>query len=103
VTQSQVQLSDAERQLLIDVEKAVQEYEVSKRLVQDLRNDVIPDATQVRDSAKRLWQGGDTSLLNFLQAQLDYNDVVKQYVDTAIRHRQSMLDLNTAVGRRILP
>jgi outer membrane protein, heavy metal efflux system len=103
VTQSQVQLSDAERQLMIDVEKAVQEYEVSQRLVKDLRNDVIPDATQVRDAAKRLWQGGETSLLNFLQAQLDYNDVVKQYVDTAVRHRQSMLDLNTAVGRRILP
>ena len=47
--------------------------------------------------------GGETSLLNFLQAQLDYNDVVKQYLDTAIRHRQSMLSLNTTVGRRILP
>ena len=48
-------------------------------------------------------RGGETSLLNYLQAQLDYNDVVKQYVDTAIRHRQSMLSLNTTVGRRILP
>ena len=47
--------------------------------------------------------GGETSLLNYLQAQLDYNDVVKQYVDTAVRHRQSMLSLNTTVGRRILP
>jgi cobalt-zinc-cadmium efflux system outer membrane protein len=103
VNQSQVQLSDAERQLLIDVEKAVQEYQVTKRLVEELRTDVIPDAAQVRDAAQRLWQGGETSLLNFLQAQLDYNDVVKQYVDTAVRHRQSMLDLNTAVGRRILP
>jgi cobalt-zinc-cadmium efflux system outer membrane protein len=103
VTQSQVQLSEAERQLMIDVEKAVQEYEVSQRLVEDLRKDVIPDARYVRDAAQRLWQGGETSLLNFLQAQLDYNDVVKQYVDTAIRHRQSMLSLNTTVGRRILP
>jgi cobalt-zinc-cadmium efflux system outer membrane protein len=103
VTQSQVQLSEAERQLMIDVEKAVQEYEVSQRLVDELRHDVIPDATQVRDAAFRLYRGGETSLLNYLQAQLDYNDVVKQYLDTAVRHRQSMLDLNTAVGRRILP
>ena len=35
VTQSQVQLSDVERQILMDVEKAVQEYEVSKGLVQE--------------------------------------------------------------------
>jgi len=103
VTQSEVQLSDNERQLLIDVETAAQEYEVSRALVEELRDHVIPDATKVRDAAFRLWQGGETSMLNYLQAQLDYNDVVKQYVDTAVRHRQSMLSLNTTVGRRILP
>ena len=103
VTQTQVQLSDSERQLLIDVETAVQEYDVSRRLVEELRDHVIPDALQVRDAAFRLWTEGETSLLNYLQAQLDYNDVVKQYLDTAIRHRQSMLSLNTTVGRRILP
>ncbi|MFI5459595.1 MAG: TolC family protein, partial [Isosphaerales bacterium] len=103
VTQSEVQLSESERQLLIDVEKAVQEYEVSRGLVEELRDHVIPDAYQVREAALRLWKGGETSMLNYLQAQLDYNDVVKQYVDTAVRHRQSMLSLNTTVGRRILP
>jgi len=103
VTQSEVQLSNNERQLLIDVETAVQEYEVSRALVEELRDHVIPDARRVRDAAFRLWQGGETSMLNYLQAQLDYNDVAKQYVDTAVRHRQSMLSLNTTVGRRILP
>jgi len=103
VTQSEVQLSETERQLVIDVEKAVQEYEVSRGLVEELRDHVIPDAFQVREAAFRLWKGGETSMLNYLQAQLDYNDVVKQYVDTAVRHRQSMLSLNTTVGRRILP
>jgi cobalt-zinc-cadmium efflux system outer membrane protein len=103
VGQSQLQLSDAERQVLIDVEKAVQEYDVSRRLVEELRDQVEPDARRVRDAAFRLWTGGETSLLNYLQAQLDYNDVVKQYLDTAIRHRQSMLSLNTTIGRRIMP
>ena len=28
---------------------------------------------------------------------------VDRYLDTAIRHRQSMLSLNTTVGRRIMP
>jgi len=49
------------------------------------------------------WTEGQTSLLDYLQAQLDYNDVVKQFLDTAIRHRQSMLSLNTTIGRRIMP
>jgi outer membrane protein, heavy metal efflux system len=103
VTQSAVQLSDLERQVRIDVEKAVQEYSVTRGLVADLRNEVIPEARQVRDAAFRSWTGGETSLIVYLLAQLDYNDVVKRYIDTAIRHRQSMLALNTAVGRRILP
>jgi outer membrane protein, heavy metal efflux system len=103
ITQSQIQLSDAERQVIIDVEKAVQEYEITRGLVAELHDQVIPDAKQIRDGAFRLWQGGETSLINYLQAQLDYNDVVKQYLDTAIRHRQSVLSLNTTVGRRIMP
>jgi cobalt-zinc-cadmium efflux system outer membrane protein len=103
VDQSRMQLADAERQVLVDVEKAVQEYEISRGLVEELHDQVIPDARQVRDAAFRLWQGGETSLLNYLHAQLDYNDVVKQYLDTAIRYRQSMLSLNTTIGRRIMP
>ena len=103
VDQSRTQLADAERQVLVDVEKAVQEYETSLGLMQELHDQVEPDARQVRDAAFRLWHGGATSLLNYLQAQLDYNDVVKQYLDTAIRYRQSMLSLNTTIGRRIMP
>ena len=44
-----------------------------------------------------------SSLLDYLDAQLDYNQIVKQYLDTAVRHRRSMLSLNTVVGRRIMP
>ena len=103
VSQSETQLADLGRQVRVDVEKAVQEYEITRRLVVDLRDEVIPEASQVRDAAFRMWTGGETSLIVYLLAQLDYNDVIKRYVDTAIRHRQSMLALNTAVGRRILP
>ena len=44
-----------------------------------------------------------SSVLDYLDAQLDYNQIVKQYLDTAVRHRRSMLSLNTVVGRRIMP
>ena len=43
-------------------------------------------------------KGRKTSSLTF-NAQRDYNEVVRQYRDTLIRHRRSMLKLNTAVGR----
>jgi cobalt-zinc-cadmium efflux system outer membrane protein len=103
VTQTQIQLADLERQVKIDVEKAVQEYDVTKRLVTELITQVVPEARSVRDSAFRRWQQGQTSLLEYFQAQLDYNDVIKQYLDTSVRHRLSMLSLNTTVGQRIMP
>ena len=39
--------------------------------------------------------------MDYLEAQQDFNDVVRQYRDALIRHRRAMLDLNTAVGERI--
>jgi cobalt-zinc-cadmium efflux system outer membrane protein len=103
VAQTQIELSDVERQALVDVEKAVQEYEVTRREAEELENDVIPAARQMREEARRLYQSGEKSIGDFISAQLEFNTVAKQYLDTAIRHRRSMLGINTAVGKRILP
>ena len=103
VTQTQMELSDLERQTVIDVEEAVQEYEVTRQEVNELRDEVNPRAMQVRNEVLRLYDEGAKSVLDYLDAQLAYNQVVKQYLDTAVRHRRSMLSLNTVVGRRIMP
>ena len=103
VTQTQIELSETERQALVDVEKAVQEYDVSRREVNELASDVIPAAKQVRDEAFRLLGAGEKSLLEYIAAQLEFNQIAKQYLDTAIRHRRSMVNLNTVTGKRILP
>jgi cobalt-zinc-cadmium efflux system outer membrane protein len=69
----------------------------------ELERAVIPAARRVRDSAFRRLQGGETSAIEYLDAQKDYNEVVRQYRDVLVRHRRAMLDLNTAVGVRVLP
>ena len=103
VTQSQIQLADLERQARIDVEQAMMEYEVTLQEVKDLREQVLPDATAgARRSAPALAERVK-SQLDYIDALLDYNQIVKQYLDTAVRHRRSMLSLNTVVGRRIMP
>jgi outer membrane protein, heavy metal efflux system len=103
VFQTQVDLSDLERQAKIDVQTALQEYEVTRREVNELRDVVLPDATVVRDEVHGLYKAGAKSLPDYLDAQLEFNLTVKQYLDTAVRHRRSMLSLNTVVGRRIMP
>ena len=103
VTQTELQLGDLERQAQIDVEEAVQEYEVTRREVDELRDHVLPPAKQVLDNVYKLYTEGASSVLDYLDAQLEYNQAVKQYLDTAVRHRRSMLSLNTVVGQRIMP
>jgi cobalt-zinc-cadmium efflux system outer membrane protein len=103
VDQSRLQLADVERQALIEIEEAVQEFEVSRRLVYELQNQVIPDAREMRDETVRLRDAGSVSMIDVINAQSDFNDKVKQYLDTAIRYRRSMLSLNTATGKKVMP
>jgi cobalt-zinc-cadmium efflux system outer membrane protein len=101
--QSKIELASQERQVVYDVSEAVREFELSRNAVVDTRDQVLPAAKIVRDTARRRWQGGETGLSDFLDAQKSYNEVVRDYRDALVRHRRAMLDLNTAVGSRILP
>jgi outer membrane protein, heavy metal efflux system len=101
--QSKFELAHQEKQVVYDVEEAIREYQTSRDSVIEFKKEVIPASKEVRDSAFRRWQGGETSALDYLEAQQDYNDVVRQYRDALVRHRRAMLDLNTAVGTRIVP
>jgi cobalt-zinc-cadmium efflux system outer membrane protein len=103
VTQTKVETTNQERQVVYDVEEAVREFELSRQSVIELEKEVVPASRRVRDEAFRRWQGGETSALEYLDAQKDYNEVVKRFRDALVRHRNAMLDLNTAVGVRIMP
>lgn len=103
VTQTQIELATLERQTLTDVEQAEKEYRVTRQAVQTIRNELLPEAIRVRDDTYRLYLGGQENIVAYLNARREFNDTVKQYLDSMTRHRRSMLDLNTAVGQRILP
>jgi outer membrane protein, heavy metal efflux system len=103
VTQSQLELSNIERQTVTDVQQALYEFKVTAKMVDSIRNDLEPAAKQVRDDTLRLYRGGEVNVVVFLQEQQKYQDVVKQYLDTLIRHRRAMLALNTVLGQRVFP
>jgi cobalt-zinc-cadmium efflux system outer membrane protein len=103
VTQTQVQLAQLERQVQDEVAEAGREFELSRAAVLEFDREVIPASRRVRDAAFRRWQGGQTSILEYLDAQKEFNERVKDYRDALVRHRRAMLDLNTAVGERLVP
>ena len=76
--------------------------EDQKKLLR-LEQRILPRARRLRDQKFTLYEQGQENIITYLNAQRDYNDVVRQYRDTLVRHRRSMLRLNPAVGQRVLP
>ena len=103
VSQTRIELAALERQVADEVDEAIREFELSREAMLELERRILPSSRRVRDSAYRRYTGGETSVLEYLEAQRAYNEVVRQYRDALVRHRRSMLDLNTAVGVRVLP
>lgn len=103
VIQTQIELSGLEKQVLSEVERACLEYTSTRTAVERLERSILPRARRLRDQKYSLYEQGQEDIISYLNAQRDYNDVVRQYRDTLVRHRRSMLRLNSAVGQRILP
>ncbi len=103
IYQSQVQLASLERRVITQVQQAVNEYRVSGNLVRLLRTQVDPVLKRAVQARSRLFEEGEASVFTFFDAERKYNDHVKSYLDSAVRHRKAMLQLNTAVGQRIMP
>ena len=103
VIQTQIELTGLEKQVLAEVERSYLEYASTSAAVRRLQRGILPRARRLRDQKYTLYTQGQENIVTYLNAQRDYNEVVRQYRDTLIRHRRSMLRLNTAVGQRILP
>jgi cobalt-zinc-cadmium efflux system outer membrane protein len=103
VRQTRLEVAALERQVAHEVEAAIREFELSQVSVLEMEREILPASRRVRDTTFQQFRGGEVNALDFLEAQRDYNDVVRKYRDALVRHRRSMLDLNTAVGARVLP
>jgi cobalt-zinc-cadmium efflux system outer membrane protein len=103
VSQTHVEMDHAVRLVQDEVSDAVREFDLSRQAMIDSETEILPSSRRVRDAAYRRWQGGETSIVEFLDAQRDFNGRVREYRDAIVRHRRAVLDLNTAVGARLLP
>ncbi|QEH32354.1 Cobalt-zinc-cadmium resistance protein CzcC precursor [Aquisphaera giovannonii] len=103
VTQTQVQLMQLERQVQDEVAEAAREFVLSRDAFLEIEREILPASRRVLDAAWKRYIGGSNTILEFLDARKDYNERVRDYRDALVRHRRAMLDLNTAVGARLLP
>jgi cobalt-zinc-cadmium efflux system outer membrane protein len=103
VSQTQTELTALEDRVIFEVRQAETTYRVTRTAVNRIEQSLLPRAVKEHDRVTRLYLAGQVDELAFLTAENDFDRFVHQYRDTLVRHRRSMLKLNTAVGQRILP
>lgn len=103
IEQTRVQLAAIERQVAVEVRQAEREYARTRAALDRLERSVLPPYQKAMEDTRQLYEAGEMDVTGYLNVQREYNDQVRLYRDTAVRHRRSMLGLNTAVGSRIMP
>ncbi|WP_435019044.1 TolC family protein [Tundrisphaera sp. TA3] len=103
IDQTRVQLAAVESQAVIDVRQAEREYARTRDALERLERNVLPPYQKAMEDTRTLYESGEADVTAYLTIQREYNDQVRLYRDTAVRHRRAMLGLNTAVGTRIMP
>jgi outer membrane protein, heavy metal efflux system len=103
VAQSQAELGAVEDQVVAEVRQSERALATTRAAVDRMERSLLPSAKEAHDVANKQYLAGEVDEQAFLLAEQDYDRVIRQYRDMLVRHRRSMLKLNTAVGQRILP
>ncbi len=101
--QARLELQAIQQRIQLEVESAYEEYVSSRRSIDQIEDDLLPDLEELRQKVLNHQPGQQLDLGEYLHAQQDLDDLGRQYRDLLIRHRRSMLNINTVVGRRVLP
>jgi len=103
VSQTKLELSSLERRIVSEVRLALREYERSREALEHLERAIVPRMADVLQRKRDQLEAGTLSMDDFDVTLDDALEVGQQHRDTLVRHRRSMVELNTAVGLRILP
>ncbi|MCA1686023.1 MAG: TolC family protein, partial [Planctomycetia bacterium] len=103
VDQSLNEVAAMEARVAAEVRDAERLYALTRAQLAKIEHDLLPASRRLRDDALELFIAGELTAVEAADAQKEYNHAVRQFRDTLIRHRRSMLALNTAVARRVLP
>jgi cobalt-zinc-cadmium efflux system outer membrane protein len=103
LTQSQVERNALERRVVSEVRQAHREYLSSRDALERIERSMLPRARAIRKKATDEFAAGKLPPNDYLDNLDDVAETAGLYRDALIRHRRSMLDLNTIVGLRLLP
>jgi outer membrane protein TolC len=100
--QTRNELSSLERGVVSEVRLAEREFQASKRALDQIERTMLPLARESLGRQSRAFTAGDLDADEYQACLDEAAALVGAHRDAIIRHRRAMLDLNTAVGMRIM-
>lgn len=82
---------------------AFQQYSSSQKLLQDIENNMLAEAREVRRIMEYSYKRGEATLLEFLDAQRAFNDTMQNYNDARSDYARSLYLLDSVSGHAVNP
>lgn len=101
--QSRLEAAAVEQRVRSEVEAAYDEYMTTKAGIREIEQQLVPQVEMSLGEHLQEFRAGKLDATSYLYALRDLDDLGRQYRELLIRHRRSMLAINTAVGLRVLP
>ena len=102
IQQTRAELTALERSVIAEVDESWNEYQLTNDLIDEIRGELLPVAIKEFEEFERRRRESGADATVALGAQREIEDLARQYRELLIRHRRAMLDLNTAVGVRVM-
>jgi cobalt-zinc-cadmium efflux system outer membrane protein len=103
VEQSQYELRALEQRVTAEVENAYDDYISTQIALRQIETELLPDIEKTMGQSIEQFRKGTLDASSYLSARRDLDDLGRQYRELLIRHRRSMLAMNTAIGMRVFP
>jgi len=103
VSQTRTELESMERRVASEVRLADREYHYAKRALERVETVLLPQADARLREAQADFEAGEITIDDFQEHLEEAAAVSQSHREALVRYRRSMLDVNTAVGMRVLP
>jgi cobalt-zinc-cadmium efflux system outer membrane protein len=98
LSQSRLAAEQTELAIRSDVISALATWNSANKIVQRFRDGLLDDALAVRNSSELAYSKGATSVLDFIEAQRSYKNVMHDYYAAEINRANAYYDLEKSLG-----
>jgi cobalt-zinc-cadmium efflux system outer membrane protein len=98
MNQNQLAVEQTTLNIRNDVASALATWNSADKIVQRFQGGLLDDALTVRDSAELAYGKGATSVLDFIEAQRSYKNVMRDYTAAMINRANAYYDLAKSLG-----